>query len=117
IEPDDPPRPITTSPINPSMGPNYQAIQIIDESRVARCRASNCEIRSGPPVDAAQLAHFFAMQLTQSHTIEKLQQLLEPLPDVLALVDEAIDRHVPLPIADFRFQISDFQSRIIQSFV
>ena len=112
IEPDDPPQPITISPINPSMGPNYQAIQIIDESRVARFRASNCQIRSGPPVDAAQLAHFFAMQLTQSHAVEKLQQLLEPLPDVLALVDEAIDRHVTLPIANCQFQISDFRFSI-----
>ena len=50
------------------------------------------------------------MQLAQRHAVEKLQQLLEPLPDVLALADETIDRHVTLPIADFRFLIFNLKS-------
>jgi len=86
------------------MSPNYQAIEIIDKSRVARFGARNRQIRSGPPIDAAQLSHFFAMQLAQGHAIEKLQQLLEPLPDVLAFVDETIDGHVQ----DFELRISEF---------
>ena len=43
------------------------------------------------------------MQFAQRHAIEKLQQLLEPLPDVLAFVDELVDRHD----SDFGLRISD----------
>ena len=103
-EPARPRKPVTIGPINPSMSPNYQAIEIIDKSGVARFGARNRQIRSGPPIDAAQLAHFFAMQLAQGHAIEQLQQLLEPLPDVLAFVDEAIDGH----LQDFELRISEF---------
>ena len=114
-EPDRSRKPVTIGPINSSMSPDYQAIEVIDKARVARFGARNRQIRSGPPIDAAQLAHFFAMQLAQGHAIEKLQQLLEPLPDVLAFVDEAIDGHVTLPIANCQFPIFDFQSKITRA--
>src|SRR5205807_1454897 len=96
--------------INPSMSANHQAIQIINQSRVARLSTGDRQVRSGAAIDAAQLAHLFPMKLSERHTIEKLQQLFEPLPDCLAFLDEAIDGHCSLPIADFRFLISDLQS-------
>jgi hypothetical protein len=39
-----------------------------------------------------------------------LQQLLKPLPDILTFVDEPIDGHDTLAIADFRFPIFDLES-------
>jgi glutamate formiminotransferase/glutamate formiminotransferase/formiminotetrahydrofolate cyclodeaminase len=48
------------------------------------------------------------MQPPQSHSIERLQQLLESLPDCLAFIDEAIDGHK----VDFRFYIFDFRFRL-----
>ena len=89
-------------PVNTAMSANYQAIQIVNQTWVARFRASNGQVGSSPPVDAAQLAHFFAMQPPQRHLIEAGQQLLESLPDGLALFDETIDGHLSLSIADFQ---------------
>jgi hypothetical protein len=46
------------------------------------------------------------MQTTQVQSIELVEQLFQALPSVLAFVDEAIQRHCRLPIADFRFAFS-----------
>jgi hypothetical protein len=87
------------------MSANYQAIEVVHQARVARFGASNCQIGSGPPVDAAQLAHFLSMQAPQRHPIEEIQQFLEPLPDCLSLFNETIYWHFSLPIADFQLPI------------
>jgi glutamate formiminotransferase len=50
------------------------------------------------------------MQLAQRHAIEQLEQLFEPLPDVLAFVDEFIDGHgnnCGLRNVDFGFNLSE----------
>ena len=96
--------------INAAMGANHQAIEIIDQPRVAGFGASNCKIRSRAAIDAPQFAHLVALQATQRHLIETLKQFLEPLPDVLAFIDESIKRHgfdFGLRIADFGFVILD----------
>src|SRR5258708_471399 len=89
----DPSPTLRVSPVNTAMSANYQAIKIVNQTRVARFRARDCQIGSSPPVNAAQLAHFFAMQPPQRHPIQACQQLLESLPDGLALFDETIDGH------------------------
>src|SRR5205807_1698767 len=96
--------------INATMGANHQAIEIIDQPRVAGFGASNCKIRSRAAIDAPQFAHLVALQATQCHLIETLKQFLEPLPDVLAFIDESIKGHgldFGLRIADFGFVILD----------
>jgi glutamate formiminotransferase len=95
--------------INPAMRPNNQTVEIIHQPRIARFGARNCEIRSSPPVDAAELADLFAVQLMQRHPIKHVQQLFQPLPHRLPFVDEAIDGHGV--IADFRLLIFDLQFR------
>jgi len=104
----EPPPALRVSPVNTAMSTNYQAIQIVNQTRVARFCASNRQVGSSPPVDAAQLSHFFAMQTPQRHVIEACQQFLELLPDGLALFNETIDGHE----LNFRFQISDFRFRL-----
>src|SRR6266496_1694755 len=97
--------------INTAMGANHQAIEIIDQPRVAGFGPSNCEIRSRAAIDAPQLAHLVALQATQCHLIETLKKFLESLPDGLAFIDEAIQRHgfdFGLRISDCEFRILDF---------
>src|SRR6267142_1693881 len=101
----DPPAALRVSPVNTAMSANYQTIEIVDQTRVARFRAGNRQVGCSPPVDAAQLAHFFAMQSPQRHSIEEIKQFLEPLPDGLAFIDKTINRHFRFPIANFRLPI------------
>ena len=82
---------------------NDEAVEIVDEPRITRLSPRDREVRCRATIDAAQLAHLFAVQLAQRHPIQKLKQIFKPLPDVLALVDEAIQGHCQLPIANFRF--------------
>src|SRR5215831_10408834 len=91
------------SAIDPAVRANHQAIEIIDEPRVARFGTRNRQVRGRAAIDAPQFAHLFAMQFAQRHPIEQLQQLLESFPDVLALVDELVDWHREFSILDCRF--------------
>jgi hypothetical protein len=89
---------------------DHQAVEVINQPRIARLGAGNCQIRGGPPVDATQLTHLFTVQLAQGHPVEQLQQLLESLPDIFALADEPVAGHeanadCQLPISDWRFSI------------
>ena len=79
--------------IDAAVRANHQTVQIVDQTRIARLRARDGEIGSGATIDAAQFAHFVALQTPQRSAVEQLEQILEPLPGVLALVDEAIGRH------------------------
>jgi len=90
--------------INAAVGANHQAIEIIDQPRVARLRPGNGEIGSRAAIDAPQLAHLVALQATQRHLIETLEQFLESLPDGLAFIDETIKGHG----LDFGLRIADF---------
>ena len=89
------------------MSADYQAVQVINQPRIARFGPRDCQVRSRAPVDAPEFLHVFAVQLAQRHPVEKLQQVLESLPNILALVDEAIDGHES--IANFELRISEFQ--------
>src|SRR6266404_5019391 len=52
----DPSPALGVGPVNTAMSPNYQAIKIVNQTRIARFRARNGQIGSSPPVNAAQLA-------------------------------------------------------------
>ena len=97
--------------VNAAMSADYQAVEVVNQARIARFRPRDCQVRSRAPVNAPEFLHVFAVQLAQRHPVEKLQQLLESLPNTLALVDEAIDGH-PV-IADCQFPIGDFRFRIL----
>ena len=96
--------------INATVSADHQAIEVIDQTWVPRFRPRDRQVGGGPPVDATQLAHLFAVQLAQRHPVEQMQQLLESLPDVFALADEPVVGHeaianCQLPISDWRFSI------------
>ena len=97
------------SPINAAVRPNYQAVEVIDQARVAGFSASDRQIRSGAPVDATKFAHLFTVQFSQRHPVNAVQKFLQPLPGVLAFVNEAIERHLQLSIANFRFVIFELE--------
>jgi hypothetical protein len=93
------------------MSANYQAVKIVNQTRVTRFRARNSQVGSSPPVNAAEFPHLLAMESPQRHPIEAGQQFLESLPNGLALFDETIDGH--LLICDCRFAIADLASLVI----
>jgi len=108
------PSALRVGPINPAVRPNDKTVEVINQPRVARLSARNREVRSRAPVNAAQFAHLFAMQAPERHAVEMMQQAFKPLPGVLAFVDETIEGHCRLPIADFRFEHSDLQSESVR---
>ena len=81
------------STVNPAVRANDQAVEIVNQSRVARFRSGNRQVRCRASINSSQLLYLFAMELAQRHAVEELEQFLEPLPDVFALVYEFIDGH------------------------
>src|SRR3989440_3617696 len=77
--------------INSSMRTDDQAVKVVDKTWVARFGACNREVGSRATIDASQLAHLFAVQPSQRHAIQELQQLFQPLPGILTFIDEAIE--------------------------
>ena len=92
---------LRVSAIDAAVRANDETVQIVDQTRIARLGARDSEIRSGATIDAAQFTNFLSSQTAQRRGIEQLEQILEPLPGVFALVDEAIGRH-DRKIHDFR---------------
>jgi hypothetical protein len=72
---------------------NYEAVQVVDETRIARLGARDREVRGSATIDAAQLANLLTPETSQRGGIKQLQQLLLSLPGVFALCDESILRH------------------------
>ena len=93
---------LRVSAIDATVRANHETVQIVDQARIARLGARDRKIRSGATIDPAQLANFFAPKTAQRSRVEQFEKLLEPLPRVLALIDEAIGRHTQ--------KIQDFQS-------
>jgi len=58
----DAPAALGVSPLNTAMSANYQAVEIVHQTRVARFGARNGQVGSSPPVNAPQLSHLFTMQ-------------------------------------------------------
>jgi glutamate formiminotransferase len=79
--------------IDAPVSANNEAIEIVNQTRIARFGTGYGKVRRGATVDAAQFAYLFAVQATQRRMVEQLQQLLQPLPGIPALVDESILRH------------------------
>src|SRR5687767_16006490 len=103
------------------MSANHEAVELIDQARVARLSAGDCEIRSSAAIDAPQLPHLFAAQPAKRSGIEQREQLFQALPGGFMVVDESIAGHnrlaiaingiadCQLPIADCQLPIADLR--------
>ena len=79
--------------IDATVRANDETVQVVDQTRIARFGARDGEIGGGATINAAQLAHFFTSQPPERRAVKQLEQVLEPLPCVFALIDESIRRH------------------------
>src|ERR1700682_138076 len=63
--------PLRIGPIDAAMRANDKTVQVINQTRVARFRASNRQIRGRATIDASQFAHFLALQASQRSSVEQ----------------------------------------------
>jgi len=66
------------------MRSNHQAVEIVDQPRIARLSPRDRQIGRGAPIDAPEFAHFFAVQPPQRHVIDAMQQFFQSLPQSYA---------------------------------
>ena len=71
-----------------------EAVDVVDETRVARLGPRDGEVGGRAPVDAPQLAHLVASEAAQGRAFEQREQVFEALPGVSALAYETFGRGV-----------------------